>query len=69
MRGWHARVFNTDRPKTLSGSLRDPRASVHESASGVFGPWRDVEQCPVLVALEERIEALHEPVVRRGVGL
>ena len=37
--------------------------------SGVFRPGREVEQGPVLVALEEAIEALHEPGVRRRVGL
>ena len=37
--------------------------------SAVFGAWQQVEQCPVLVALEELIEALHEPRHERRVGL
>ena len=39
------------------------------TASGVFRPGRQVEQCPVLVALEELIEALYEPRHGRRVGL
>ena len=34
-----------------------------------FRPWREVEQCPVLVALEELIEALPEPRHGYRVGL
>ena len=31
--------------------------------------WRQVEQCPVLVALEELIEALHETLHGNRLGL
>ena len=37
--------------------------------SAVFGAWRQVEQGPVLVALQELIEALYEPRHGRRVGL
>ena len=40
-----------------------------EWASGVFGPWRQGEQGPILVALEELIEAIHEPGHGHRVGL
>ena len=46
-----------------------PRKTPGEGASGVFGPWRQVEQCPVLVVLQELIEALHEPGHGHRVGL
>ena len=39
------------------------------AAAAVFVVVRQVEYCPVLVALEEAIEPLQEPVVLGGVGL
>ena len=50
--------------RACQGAVRRPI-----SASGVFGPGRQVEQCPVLVALEELIKALHEPGPVHRVGL
>ena len=49
---WHPLVYGGH------GHLKEP--------SGVFQPWREVEQCPVLVALQEAIQTLPKPVLRGG---
>ena len=46
------------------------RLATHpDGSSGVCGPWCEVEQSPVLVALEEYIESLHEAGLAVGIGL
>ena len=47
-------------PKLQSPAGHNLSQSALCYASGVVGSWRQVEQCPVLVAFEEFIESLHE---------
>ena len=47
-----------------------PRKTPGEGASGVFGPWRQVEQCPVLVARSRNsLRSFSEPGHGHPVGL
>ena len=68
--GQRGRVAVVDGPPVTGGqSVRPPSRARIGAGRGGIRVRGEVEQCPVLVALEEAGESLHEPVVLGGVGL
>ena len=70
LRGQRGRVAVVDGAPVAGGQkVRPPSGERIGGGRGGLRVRGEIEQCPVLVALEEARESLHEPVVLDGVGL